>query len=324
MMKNFNYCFFSISIFIFVFINQNIQTQVSYDGKAAHQVYATISSGSIVTFSKDNLIRSGLEVADLKKWNDTLEHYLKFVNKDIKSGVTPKVYQSYIQKLKKINTYVQQKVNILHTQYQDIYKKEGGKYIVNIDKASKINKEELKPIASQVSVYLSTIQEIFKFTFSTMLNNTTVPKIWSKKLENQGGKLKGIKEIMPDFKKFFDQYEKNVKNGSFTDFLKEQKITTERGAESIANQMEAIRYILENNGNQKKGRSSMIKQATDIIRRLQITYPQMLTSLEVAKMNSTEDRASTTLFAFADVLHGVLNAINREIGNLLDAATIPS
>lgn len=284
-------------------------------------LFQVLEGAKIVAFSKDFLIKGGLDEKDLKKWEDLTSVTNDLVDAALAQGAAPAQYQHYLDSIHDASVFFKDSVNALHEKY----KKLGFKKIKDTVVATVGNTvftpeaiEEMQTIVEQSDLDRKHMSEILK----DILKSTVVARSWAEKYYTKSGDLKDAKDILKKYKDIIKSYKKNKLNKqSFVQFLNIQKISDSKAAQKFVDDLQGIEYIMKAKLllEEKVERRENLGAVQEIIKKTREIYPEFLSVQEIAKLGSA-DKFSTIIFAQAGAYEAVLGQLNREAKALLFAA----
>lgn len=80
----------------------------------AMRMFQTLEGAKVVAFSKDYLIKGGLEDKDLKSWNDVTTYGNEFVLKEVDNKNSPFAYKGAVKQLQEGYAFLKDTVNALN------------------------------------------------------------------------------------------------------------------------------------------------------------------------------------------------------------------
>lgn len=285
-----------------------------------------IGREKVVAFSKDYLIKSGLDEKDLTKWESIIQKSRSFITPD-KKGFELKNSDQLLYILDNAYTFVKTAVPALHTTFRSFYVKKGDKYIPEINILDEQQKMRLKTFNRQAQELKEKVLSVAQTAFPrSYIDEQEAPDTWVKTyLKNKDGKLLKAEEVFPLYKEFLTDYTaSNMKYEVFQqNFGAKYGLIANKNDKNYAKkytelleQIERCHYrlgektlsILE-----QKNRGLLKKIANEIRNEI----PDIYTSLDfyiIAKSHSME---RTVLSSYAEAMEGVLNQIIRETDLLL-------
>jgi hypothetical protein len=298
-------------------------TLVLADKEQATAVRQKMGREKVVTFSKDYLIKSGLDAKDIATWDATL--------KKVQGMITDKPLanaDTLFASLDTANSFVKKTVQELHDRYSKNYAKEQEKYIPTF-KASEIQPttiqdlEQYKKRAQQLrKMVLEVTQQAFSRSY---IEAASTPAAWEKTYI----KGKSAEQLLPNYQKLINDYSTSKDYASFkTKFG--TKYTLKAGdAKSFNNLLENIercKYQLEHKKSPILGiplsplEQTNIKTLKSLAKNIRKEFPTSITTLDLYKITNDPSVQRAVLSAYAEAMEGVLNQIIRETGTLIDAA----
>lgn len=305
---------------------------------------AQIIQGAMVTaFSKDSLIRGGLEPKDIKSWEDLTSVANELVDDAVKNEQRKNFYKEDVKALRLVYLLLKGAIDKLHNQYAQYYFKDGDKVKLNLGnkKLDDAAQAELKYILGELVEYQPQLRSINEKTFKVIVQDVPTPERWSKELY-ENGKIIDANEVFKAydkekiFKKNYKELLKQYKdNKDFQLFMRKKGVINQRSAENLYDALEKMAYIMQQklneyekssapqkawNKSSNAERKENLEVILEILIKLRNMYPAMSPTLDALKFNSTADKISMILFVQSGALESVLNQFKREVQELLDAS----
>jgi len=289
-----------------------------------------IGRTKVVAFSKDYLIKSGLEENDLKKWDDTIKASLGYSIPSKNEEILPNADQLFYT-LDNANVFVKNTVKKLTSLYGNVYLKKDGKYIPDFNTApldpAQLN--ELITLNKQAQELQKKVINVAQQAFPrSYIDAQPLPESWVKMyIKKDTGKLQSAQELFPAYLEFIRDYN-SVKNvypdfkkiySSRYNLIKQKPSETDKELKkredsfaALLEKIERCEYRLSKD----KEKAALRKFANEI----RIEFPTILSTLDMYKIPKSTSMQRTVLSAYAEAMEGVLNQIIRETNILIEAA----
>lgn len=291
------------------------------DNASPMGLYQVLEGAKIVAFSKDFLIKGGLEQKDLTSWENVTGAANDLVAAAISQGTAPAQYQQNINAIGQAAQFFKASVHTLHEAYGQLgFKKVKDKVVVNVGNTQfpPAALEDLKGIVQKSASYQNDMSAILKDILKSMVS----PRSWAEKYYTKSGDLKDAKDIMKNYTDVIKSYNKNKLNKEpFAQFLNSQKIKDDKAAQKFVDSLQGIEYIMGAKllVEEKEDRRKNLVAVQEIIEKTRAMYPEFLSVQEIAKLGEA-DKVTTIVFAQAGAYEAVLGQLNRETRALVLAA----
>lgn len=285
-----------------------------------------IGREKVATFSKDYLIKSGLDAKDLAKWEAIIKTSLGYIAPSKKEALLPNTDRLFAT-LDNAYVFVKDAVKKLNTTYGPLYVQEKGAYLPHFDTfvVTPATITELENVNRRAQELKDQVLHVAQAAFTRhYIDAQPTPDSWvNAYIRNPKGSLKTAEELFPGYAQFLKDYA--ASNYSYDTFKKSYSSKygliahDEKSYAHLLEQIERCNYRLGKNiftvleGKKR----NQLKMFADSIR---AEFPTILTSLDFYKMGKNTSMQRTVLSAYAEAMEGVLNQIIRETKTLLDAA----
>lgn len=313
----------------------SISALTSYSVTSAREAISTtpdtstirqmIGREKVVAFSKDYLIKSGLDAKDLAKWEAIIKTSLSYIVPSKKEGLLPNTDRLFAT-LDNAYAFVKEAVKKLNATYGPLYIQGKGAYVPRFDTfaITPATITELESVNRRARELKEKILNVAQTAFTRhYINAQQTPETWvNAYIRDQKGSLKSAEELFPGYTQFLKDYA--TSNYSYDTFKKSYSSKygliahDEKSFANLLEQIERCDYRLEKNifsVREGKKRDQLKKFAESI----RAEFPTILTSLDFYKIGKNTSMQRTVLSAYAEAMEGVLNQIIRETKTLLDA-----
>lgn len=300
------------------------------------ELYRTLEGAKIVAFSKENLIKDGVEAKDLKGWNDVTRIANGFVRAAVNEGKALQEYADYVNEFEKAATFFKKSVDLLHGKYASIIGslKKGTAQFELERTFSPDELKEIKDISDASASYERKMFEINAKIFNQYLEGAVAPMFWIEKKGfytkpgtfSQGGELKDANDILKNYKKIIKNYETEK---DFKNFLQAQKIKDKKAADKFLDALQGIEYIMkakllaqatETETEAYKNRAHNIAMVKEIIAKIHDEYPNLISPMEFGQIAELKDRIPLIVFAQAGVLGEIFGQLKKDANYLYHVA----
>lgn len=291
-----------------------------------------IGREKVVAFSKDYLIKSGLEDKDLAKWDATIKTSLGYITPSKKEELLPNADRLFYT-LDNANAFVKETVKKLTTTYGPLYKKEGNAYVPHFENST-ITSSDIKNLGdlnTQAKELREKVIAVAQAAFPrSYVDAQPAPEAWVKMyINDDAGKIQSAEALFPEYLEFLRDYA--AVNHNYNDFkriystryglIKQKPSETDKEIkkreDSFAALLEKIERCVYRLGEKKlsggKERTLLTKFANEI----RAEFPGIYSTLDFYKIPKSTSMQRTVLSAYSEAMEGVLNQIIRETNTLL-------
>jgi len=289
-----------------------------------------IGRAKVVAFSKDYLIKSGLDDKEIAKWDATIKTSLGYSTPSKNELLLSNADQLFYT-LDNANAFVKTTVKKLNNLYSTLYVKKDGNYIPDFKtiplQPASLN--ELTALHKQAQDLRAKVIDVAQQAFPrSYVDAQPAPDSWVKMyLQNDAGKLQTARELFPVYLELIRDYD-SVKN-VYTDFkniyssrynlIKQKPSETDKELKKREDSFAALLEKIERceyRVSKDKEKAALRKFANEI----RTEFPTILSTLDMYKIPKSTSMQRTVLSAYSEGMEGVLNQIIRETNTLIDAA----
>lgn len=291
-----------------------------------------IGREKVATFSKDYLIKSGIDDKDLVKWESTIQTFRDTIQLEPQE----KSMGGLFNELNTANTFVKETVKKLNATYGPLYEKKNDKYIPVFKQESlqPSTIDEITTLNNQAKKLRSKVVAVAHMAFPrTYVDAQPTPDSWvNTYIKNKKGELKSTEELFPHYTSFIKDFSTSASYDAFKTKYATKYNLTLKNEKSFTNLINTIEYcdyrvsqeILSLREKKKLKKIAaleedrkILKKATDNIR---TEFPDLYSNLDFYKIPKSTSMQRTILSAYSEAMEGVLNQIIRETNTLLEAA----
>lgn len=271
------------------------------DKATAMGLFQVLEGAKIIPFSKDYLIKDGIQDKDLKNWDDVTLYA---------NTLAAKQYSKDLKLISQVYRFLKDAVNALHSAYSTLgFSRVGKKLIVNSGKKTFSQQElnEIKKVIDLSAKYQNDVRAIYK----KMIRPVAPSKNWTKKFYKRENDIKDADAVWPGYVKMLDKLTSNFQS----------EIGDASKAKDILNKLDAVEYIMKEKLKKKEddARRKNHTKVLNLIEKIRRQFPEIVSDLDLDKLRSL-DKISIIVFAQAGTYESVLGALNREAQAIYDSA----
>lgn len=288
------------------------------DEASAMRMFQTLEGAKIVAFSKDHLIKGGLEDKDLRSWTDLTNSSNEYVQKQIEIGNLPSHYTRGLESLAHVFDFLKENIVDLHQKFGDSIVKDGARYRakVSAEQLNDAEKERIKRIKEKAVLIKKEIASLSGGLFQAIEKNTPIPTSWSSSLYEKG-KIKNASAILKNYEKVIADFNTISRD----QFVQTYQLNQKMKPLELIDKLEKVAFIM---GEKQKTKPTQEREAQrsdifKIIAFIKDRNPDLMSSLQQHKFGATEDKGTIILFAQAGAYEAVLSQFIRELEQLLAA-----
>lgn len=296
-------------------------------------------------FSKDLLIYSGLDEADLKPWHMTLQ---KTRESALHDDPTNKQAEAHFTKVQELSQQTIATIQQWHPRLNPLYREKNAEELAantNTNKIfdpTKIKKEDVSTLTNDLKlaslhtqIAIHTLRMIAQYALHIIIDPLPEPETWKNRLYKDK-KIKNAKSIIPHYKKVLKDFQQARDGKKLARFIEENHLDQEKIAIPFISNLEKIIFIMNEkklNEQQSKTykfkqwvgldpagtRAALIETASELLQLLRQRHPDVLSDLTIAKIYVTTNKPALILFAQAFNLLCVTQALLKNIETIRQA-----